>query len=266
MHTHTNISTIPFLFFCGIGDIGGIANSYIIGNFIRIPLQEAGIIYCREVVFLSVPATDYNKMQQKLELVPDLNLQKQKAIQLGLAGKTVTQIAELLHVDRSTVHRWLKDPRVIAAKNRLTLEMWEASHSRLQALMGKSIDVLEKQLDSGNLKAALAVLNATGILRSTKPDLETEEALVLKQMAEKLTLDSWGGSPFAGKTEIKKAVLNPNFMDQANWIHQELLERFTPSPPEGEELFMAALDKEGARLDRLGNRANRNHTETKPTT
>ena len=91
------------------------------------------------------PATKRDTTQQILKLVEppaDLAIQKQRALQLLLEGKSASQVAEMIGVDRTTIYRWLKEPSFIAERNRQANELRDAAQSRLHALVGKSIEEL----------------------------------------------------------------------------------------------------------------------------
>ena len=70
-------------------------------------------------------------------------------------------------MDRTTIYRWLRDPNDITFKTALEQgrkEIREAMKARLLALAGKATDCLEGALQTGDSKAALALLKSLGFL------------------------------------------------------------------------------------------------------
>ena len=91
-----------------------------------------------------------------------------------IAGCTVTEAAEAVGVDRSTIHRWLSsDAAFIADYNRQRLDLVNSQQARLRTLSDKSLSVLEKLLDdeqvspSVRLRAAMAIVHRQGLSRAS---------------------------------------------------------------------------------------------------
>jgi hypothetical protein len=88
----------------------------------------------------------------------ELSAAQEKAIEALLAGKSVTEAAIAAAVNRTTLHRWLNDPRFGIELNRSRRELREAMRARLLALGSKAIDAVERSIVEGDANAALAVL------------------------------------------------------------------------------------------------------------
>ena len=197
-------------------------------------------------------ATIRDTTQQKLKLVEppaDLVIQKQRAIQLLLEGKAVAQVAEAIGVDRTTVYRWLKEPSFVAERNRQANELRDTAQSRLHALVGKSIDVVERQLAAGNLKAALAVLKSTGMMALEKPDTETDERQLIKREVERLAFDYWFAGPFAQQELGAKPYQNPAFREVVQMMETELHAQHSPKESEALTVIGAAAAREAAQAE-----------------
>lgn len=89
---------------------------------------------------------------------------QEAAIAALLAGKTVTEAAQAAQVHRSTVHRWLGEPIVIAELNSRRLEHQSALGDLLMKLQTKAVVAVERALDAGDARVAIAVLRGSGIL------------------------------------------------------------------------------------------------------
>jgi hypothetical protein len=88
-----------------------------------------------------------------------------KAIETLVAGKSVMEAATASEVDRTTVHRWLKDDVVFqVALNTAQRELRDAMQTRLLALADKAVDAIEQSIKEGDGKAALALLRGLGLL------------------------------------------------------------------------------------------------------
>lgn len=114
-----------------------------------------------------------------------LTPQQIAALERLLAGETVTDTAKAVKIDRSTLHRWLReDFHFQAALNRGKRELVEAVQARLLTVADKAAAVVGNAVDQGNLNAALAVLRGLGAFTGTpvRPGCEDPEAL--RQAAE----------------------------------------------------------------------------------
>lgn len=67
-----------------------------------------------------------------------------KAVELRVAGRNITDIAQASGVARETVHTWLKLPAFQAA----LYVSWEPHREKLQRLYAKALEGLEADLDS----------------------------------------------------------------------------------------------------------------------
>lgn len=98
----------------------------------------------------------------------DLLPAQQKALAALLAGQTITAAAKAAGVDRTTVHRWLRDrykPAFPDALERGRRELRQATEARLLAMASKATDCLEEAMEEGDGKAAaLALLKGLGFL------------------------------------------------------------------------------------------------------
>ncbi len=100
-----------------------------------------------------------------------LTLGQQSAVDLLAAGKTDTETAEVLTLNRVTVTRWrLYSPEFRAALAVRRADVWGAAADRLRALVPKAVDALadalEKAPDERRVEVALAVLKLVGPLQA----------------------------------------------------------------------------------------------------
>ena len=97
---------------------------------------------------------------------------QEKALAALLAGKSVTDAAATAEVDRTTVHRWLKDDFAFqAALNRGRRDLRDAMQSRLMALAERAADVVERAITDGDGRTALALLKVLGLLSGEAPKI-----------------------------------------------------------------------------------------------
>jgi transposase-like protein len=105
-----------------------------------------------------------------------------------VAGASVTDAAEIASVDRSTVHRWLRQPAFQATVNARRADLRQAQAARLEALAERAIDRLARAIDEDeNLDAATTLLKGLGLLSgrthplgSTDPDVLAAEAAAVR--------------------------------------------------------------------------------------
>ncbi len=76
-----------------------------------------------------------------------------------ISGQTDTQIAKSISVSRDTVCRWRNhNPHFKAVLNQRRNQLWQNSTERLNSIVLRSLDLLEKALNQGDVKTAFAVL------------------------------------------------------------------------------------------------------------
>ncbi len=94
-----------------------------------------------------------------------LKPQQLQAIDHLLLGDTVTGAAEAAAVGRSTLHRWLKDDLKFQAElNRQRNQLRDQLEDRLHALATEAVGIVEKAVQEGDPKTALALLKGVGLL------------------------------------------------------------------------------------------------------
>jgi hypothetical protein len=105
-----------------------------------------------------------------------LSPNQERALAALLAGKSVTEAAAVAEVDRTTLHRWLKEDFDFgAALNRGRKDLREAMHARLMVLAAKAAGCVEKALDNGDDKVALALLKGIGLLSGEPPKVGSDD-------------------------------------------------------------------------------------------
>ncbi len=115
----------------------------------------------------------------------DLSASQLKALGALLSGEAITRAAEAAGVDRSTVHRWLReDWSFQAALNRGRRELRDAVLSCLLRSAEQAAGVVARAVDEGDLKVALAVLKGLGLLSGGIVEIETDDPGALRDHAE----------------------------------------------------------------------------------
>ena len=186
--------------------------------------------------------------REETEPTSKLSELKLRAIDFMLQGRPLSEIATRIGCDRTTLYRWSREPAFIAEKNRREADLWGACQTRLRMLVGKSLGVLEKQVDAGNLKAAMAVLKLAEI-KAGQPDGETDENRIIKRQAERMALQYWYADPFAEKNAFESLYDNQYFRRVAKKIFEELQIEYTPETSEAELLLDLATMREATALE-----------------
>lgn len=79
------------------------------------------------------------------------------AVEMLVMGRTDAEVASQLGVARETVNRWRNlNPPFIAEMNQRRQDVWRATRERMRHLGTRALDVLDQQLQAGNVKVALA--------------------------------------------------------------------------------------------------------------
>ena len=115
-----------------------------------------------------------------------LSTVQERAICLLVQGNSDRKTAEAINVCRETVTRWRNENPYFAAElNRQRRGIWAGAEDKLRGLVSKATDTLESAIDQGDVKAAVAVLKATGIYGQVgQPTGSVDPEIVLWQEAD----------------------------------------------------------------------------------
>lgn len=132
-----------------------------------------------------------------------------EALSALLSGETIKAAAELTGVDRSSIHRWLRDDwNFQAARNRGIEAIQAATIAGLQSLAQSALEVIQDSIRDGDQQTAINVLKGVGLLsghqfvpRSGNPDVLREESEVRRrEAASNLKLRGWSIFPHDSDT------------------------------------------------------------------
>jgi len=127
-------------------------------------------------------------MQRNTTLEPasELSPTQLQVLSSLLTGRTVTNAAAAAKVDRTTVHRWLKDDfEFIAALNRGRKQLRQETEARLLNLAIKATKTIEKAITGGDITVSLVVLKGLGLLSGSSPVVGPEDAQELRDQVER---------------------------------------------------------------------------------
>lgn len=111
-----------------------------------------------------------------------LNPRQLVVLEQLLAGASVTKAAEAAGVDRTTVHRWLREDWAFqAAHHRAQRDLRRAVEARLPHLVEAAVETVQAAVRDGDVRAALAVLKGLGALPGSAPRIGTEDAAELAE-------------------------------------------------------------------------------------
>lgn len=119
---------------------------------------------------------------------PILSERQFLAIPLILAGKSDQAVADELEVSRETIWRWRnEDFNFVAALNVERNQIFDSARDRLEGLVTKALDCVEKAIDTGDTRAALAILKMVDLSeeREFETNPEQLEFEILHEQARK---------------------------------------------------------------------------------
>ena len=107
------------------------------------------------------------------------------AVERLLAGDPVTTAAAAAGVDRSSVHRWLREDAVFrAAYNAARQDLFREVSSRLLGLASDALAAVEAAVRGGDARVAVAVLKGLGLLPGTAPTIGPEDPAEVASLDE----------------------------------------------------------------------------------
>jgi len=134
----------------------------------------------------------YARQHSRNPTLPQLN-----AIDLLASGKTDSEAAGLLNLDRTTVSKWrLYDPVFQAALNRRRADVWSAGIDRLRSLIPKALDALADAVeDEGHphrIKAAVELLRLVPLPADALDVGLTDPEQIVARLVQKRRQDAPG--------------------------------------------------------------------------
>ena len=158
-----------------------------------------------------------------------LTAKQKQAISLLCVGKTVTDTAKTIGVDRRTLQRWqTRDPFFQSEYNQQRQELFDSMQLRIQGLMGKALGVMDLELESGNWRVALALLQLSAKMPHSK--LETDPEQLVRVQAEKLAVAVYSSEPFVkadkGNESIRRLAHDISTSIKEEYDVKDTLEEF----------------------------------------
>ena len=194
---------------------------------------------------MSESATNCNAAAND-EMAPTANLteSQNQAIQLLLQGMSISDVATAVGRERTTLYRWLQQPKFLAERNRLAKETFDASRARLHSLANQAINVVERRVKAGDLKASMHVLKMTGLATAEKLDGETDEGRLISRIANELAESYW--ETFLMGEKRKNLHNNPRFVELLHEFFLELDRKYQTGDSEAFRLHDEMAEREQA--------------------
>ncbi|EGV19029.1 phBC6A51 family helix-turn-helix protein [Thiocapsa marina] len=119
-------------------------------------------------------------MTEPVDIDTGLTEAQIRAAHLLAQGCKACDVADEAGVDESTVSRWRRKPAFAALVQSITAEAHQEIVGRMAELLHRSLDVIDEMLSYRHdpnikLRAAIALLNASGITRMMKASAQTAE-------------------------------------------------------------------------------------------
>lgn len=148
---------------------------------------------------------------KNINQITGLTPQQEKAAVLLAGGKTMTETAKEIKIERSTLYQWAEKENFTAYYNSIIKEIRDNTKTSLFGLVDEAYKAIRESLKSGNqsvkLKAALAVIDRI-------KDVEVGETDPVKIIRQKSTHNfdfdiSFGNSEF-NEQEFKRLMQENN--------------------------------------------------------
>ena len=124
------------------------------------------------------------------------------ALEALLVGRTVTEAAVAAQVDRTTVHRWLREDFVFQAQlNQERRQLRRQMSARLTHLAERAVAAVEQALEDPNPTIGLALLKGLGLLTGSPPPIESDDAAELAGEAQRRELFATGMAQLRAKAK-----------------------------------------------------------------
>jgi len=115
----------------------------------------------------------------------DLPPQQTRALAALLGGATITAVADSAGVDRTTVHRWLRDdPDFQAACNAVRRGLRREVEASIERVVHQAIETVSAAIEEGDVRAALAILKGAGVLGGYSSEIGPEDPTEVEEEAE----------------------------------------------------------------------------------
>jgi hypothetical protein len=111
---------------------------------------------------------------------------QENAIELFLAGKGDTEVAQILGIARETAWSWRREhPIFMATLQRRRAEVWGTAGERLRSLMARAVENIAGLVEVGDYEASVELLKITGLYRGVVNGIgEQDPEKIIKQQAE----------------------------------------------------------------------------------
>jgi hypothetical protein len=129
-----------------------------------------------------------SKTQQKPTFRPKpLTPAQENAVDLLILGKTDTEVAAAVGVDRTTIWTWrTTHPLFMATLEQRRQDLFRVPIERLRGLAAQAVENIEDAINNGNVKWSFELLKATGLYGALLPEGETDPDKLLEQQVLKV--------------------------------------------------------------------------------
>jgi hypothetical protein len=152
---------------------------------------------------------------------PDpLTPEQDTAIELLLQGQTDQSVADAISRDRATIWRWkTRVPFFMATLEARRQEVFGVAVQRLRNLLGRAIDNIAADIESGDVKSSFELVKATGLHGFCPPTGETNVRILTEQLClEVLAREHIPESSF----DLSHLDKNPRYVERKAEILEEL--------------------------------------------
>ena len=111
--------------------------------------------------------------------------QQTRALAALLGGATITAVAAAAGVDRTTIHRWLRDdPGFQAAYNAVKRDLRREVEASIERVVIQAMETVCAAIEEGDVRAALAIVRGAGVLGGYSAEIGPEAPAGVEEEAD----------------------------------------------------------------------------------
>ena len=130
-----------------------------------------------------------DRFEQAISKFAGMTPKQQQAILLLLGGSSVVDVARRVGITRRTLFQWRRSEKFINALESWRADMEQVTRSRLLNLSSMGLRAINRALEAGDAKVALAVFKGLGIFNPS-PEPTTRDTVIYRREVDRGKADA----------------------------------------------------------------------------